>query len=757
MRRFGSWLTIPSLVALLAAVPDARAQKDPHIGYIYPAGGQRGSSLVVTVGGQHLDGVSSVHISGSGLRAEIIEHKKPPTRKELQTMRETLRALRSEIQASRKKSPRTRRDAATDAPMADAVEMDQTADKRKEFAHLRRMLFDPKKQPNPQIAETVTLRITLAPDAKPGDLDVRLKTSTGLSNPLTFQIGQLAERCEVEPDDGMVDSTIVALPAVLNGQIMPGDVDRFRFKGRKGDHLVIVASARKLIPYLADAVPGWFQAVLTLYDAEGNEMAYADDFRFDPDPVISYEVPTDGEYVLEIRDAIYRGREDFVYRVAIGELPFVTSVFPMGVRSGDRTKAEMTGWNLPERKAKLDARDRGPGPHTIALSTGECESNPVRFVVGSLKEHREREPNDDTPAAQRITLPSIVNGRIDRPGDVDVFRIEGRAGDRIVAEVNARRLNSPLDAMLRLKDGDGRELAMNDDYEDRGAGLTTHHADSRLYATLPADGAHTLHVSDTQHHGSEAHAYRLRLDVPRPDFDLRVTPSSINARPGGTVAFTVHALRRDGFSGDILLELSDPPAGFALSGGWIPAGQDKVRLTLTVPNTPSEDPLRVDLYGRATIDGRTVRREAVPAEDMMQAFLYRHLVPARELLFTFSDLKRRGIPLRLVSQEPVRIPAGGTASVLVRTPRRRRQVPIQLALSESPEGITIRDVSPHRGGIDFVLVSDPDKVEAGLKGNLIVESFVERTGKPGKGKAKARKRRVPLGVLPAIPFEIVGP
>ena len=96
---------------------------------------------------------------------------------------------------------------------------------------------------------------------------------------------------------------------------MPGDVDRYRFTAAQGQQLVAVVCARELMPYLADAVPGWFQAALTLYDAQGHEVAYGDDYRFHPDPVIHFKIPADGEYVIEIRDAIYRGREDFVYRV----------------------------------------------------------------------------------------------------------------------------------------------------------------------------------------------------------------------------------------------------------------------------------------------------------------------------------------------------------------------------------------------------------------------------------------------------------
>ncbi len=97
---------------------------------------------------------------------------------------------------------------------------------------------------------------------------------------------------------------------------MPGDEDRFRFQAKQGQQLVFIVQARKLIPYLADAVPGWFQAVLTLYDHTGKELAYADDFQIDPDPVLLYDVTEDGEYILAIRDSIHRGREDFVYRIA---------------------------------------------------------------------------------------------------------------------------------------------------------------------------------------------------------------------------------------------------------------------------------------------------------------------------------------------------------------------------------------------------------------------------------------------------------
>ena len=58
-------------------------------------------------------------------------------------------------------------------------------------------------------------------------------------------------------------------------------------------------------------MPGWFQATLALYDAQGKELAYDDDYRFHPDPVLFFKVPEDGQYAIEIKDAIYRGRSGF--------------------------------------------------------------------------------------------------------------------------------------------------------------------------------------------------------------------------------------------------------------------------------------------------------------------------------------------------------------------------------------------------------------------------------------------------------------
>jgi hypothetical protein len=388
------------------------------------------------------------------------------------------------------------------------------------------------------------------------------------------------------------------------------------------------------------------------------------------------------------------------------------------------------------------------------VATKDLNSNRLPFAVDGLPEILDKETAHMPKDAQTVKLPVIVNGLIDRPGKWDVFSFKGRKGEEIVAEVRARRLESPLDSILELTDAAGRRLAFNDDTEDKGTGLETHHADSFLMAILPANGKYFIRIGDVQHKGGPEYAYRLRLSAPRPDFDLRISPSSINATGGATVPVTVTALRRDGFDGDIALALKNT-GGFALSGALVPTGRDQVRLTLTVPSSAVGSQINPRVEGRASIHGRTVVREAIPADDMMQAFAYHHLVPADELRLTMAPRGGTRVSSLLLSSEPVKIPAGGKTQVRVAIPPGyNRFEKLRLELSDPPEGITLSDFSVTQAETQFVLQADSNKIKPGMRGNLIVEISGERVAPANAPNAGAR-RRLSIGMLPAIVFEIV--
>ena len=784
LRRIFSIVALYTLAALATAAR-GQQQTTPHIGYVFPAGGRQGATVEAVIGGQRLDGALEAHISGTGVRVTLGELDKPLTPAQLNTLRDQIKELADRRLAALGAAPAAAASATATRPAATrpatpatrpATRPAWSAADEKTLLELRQKLqaSNARRQGNAALNETIPVHFTIDSNAAPGPRELRLLTSAGLSDPLIFCVGQLPEYTATPyapvtpgPNGLAAPAPVVpasapapgpakplALPVVVNGQIMPGGADRVRFTATKGTHLVVQTSARSLMPFLSDAVPGWFQAVVAIEDEQGREIAFGDHYHYDPDPVFRCEIPRDGTYVLKVRDSIYRGREDFVYRVTLGELPFITGIFPLGGHCGTTTSVQLLGWNLPVDKVTVDTTGRTSGKIPVAVTKGGIASNSLPFAIDTLPECLERMPNDTMPAAQPLTLPVTVNGRVEQAGVWHVFRFEGKANDKIVAEVTARRLGSPLDSIIKLTDAAGKVLAVNDDREDKAAGTLTQDADSYISTTLPANGPYFLHVTDAQQKGGPEYGFRLRLSAPRPDFELRVAPAELDVRAGTSVPLTVYAIRKDGYTGDIALALAKAPPGFALTGGGIPANQNEIKLTLRAPPAMLDEPAPLELEGRATIDGRSVSHTAVPAEDMMQAFAYHHLVPCREWLVSVPPQPIARAAIKILTPTPLKLSGTGTALIRASLPPAAQLGKVLIELSNPPDGVSVADTSTQAiANVGITLKYDTGKMKSGAKGNLIFNVFVERDPPAGSGP-KAAKRRVPLGSMPAIPFEI---
>jgi len=99
----------------------------------------------------------------------------------------------------------------------------------------------------------------------------------------------------------------------------------------------------------------------------------------------------------------------------------------------------------------------------------------------------------------------------------------------------------------------------------------------------------------------------------------------------GAANVTVFAIRKDGFDGPIKLSFKDLPAGLESPGATLGAKQEVVGLSLKTTLAEMEKPVNVTVIGSAQIGDRELVHDAVPAEDKMQAFLWRHLLPAEDL------------------------------------------------------------------------------------------------------------------------------
>ncbi len=744
-------LVVISVFALLSQdAPAQRWAKPPGIGYVYPGGGQQGTTVRMLVGGQNLRDIEGVRISGDGVSAEVVKTYEPlrningDKRRLLQLLmkqrraelggpeltekdQEKLKELTSPPKAedgkklTEKEKERIKRmRELPDHPLLENIEEASL----KQLAHVMNTLVHDryKQQPNTQIAESLAIEVKISRHAKPGMRELRLQAKRGFSNPLWIHVGELPEISEQEPNDphpgpqlNLPPNPPVPLPVVINGQIEPGGVDRFQFEAKKGQTIAMTAQARRLIPYLADAVPGWFQAVLAVYDSDGRQIAFTDDYRFHPDPVLTTKIPADGVYEVEIRDSIFRGREDFVYRLFLA-------------------------------------------PHERLLPM------PVENEFSWEGTSLEQEPNNAPEEAQELQPPIDIRAAIHQPGDVDLFKFMVRRKMDVIIEVQARRFGSAMDSLVRVLDADGSVIAWNDDYMVKsghlhfGPGRMTHHADSYLITTLPKAGVYYVEVKDAQQQGDASCLYRLRLSEPRPDFELCVGPSAVDITRSGLGLMKAYVRRIDGFDGPVRIDLMSAPEGFELGGGIIPRGQDSVTLTLTTSREWDGSPMELFVKGEATIGGETITHAAVPVDDTMQAFLWRHLVPVSRLIIARNGNQGRA-EVEVAMTEPVKIPAGGKShvEVAVRSARNGLQENLyDFALSEAPEGVSLGDVrlTGDRKGVLFELKAADDMPDPAPAGNLIVEVFVNRPVFKDGEEVPGKTRRISLGVLPAIPYRV---
>lgn len=700
----------------------------PRIGYVYPAGGQVGTTVLVKVAGQYLEGVDWVLFTGDGLEARVIEYTRPLNAKQAEQLREQLMALQ--------KAP-------------------QDPNTRAQIAHIRQLLATVR-PPNPAIAEIITLEVRIRPDSTPGVRQLRCSGRRGPTNPVNFLVGRLPEYNE--PPSTLPQArqparsgppVEVAIPVVINGQILPGQVDRYVFRAQQGQVIVAAVAARSLIPYLADAVPGWFQARLSLFDPSGKEVAYCDDWRFDPDPVICYEVRQDGQYTIELADALYRGREDFVYRLTIGQLPYLTGIYPLGGSSGRSTQIRLAGWNLPIQEICVDGAKMEPGLYELPLP-GQMECiNRMPFMVDRMEAIAEQAAREVRFGPGARTAPVVVDGSIDKPCQVDVFAIDWPGG-AMVAEVYARRLASPLDAVLRVLDQDGKEVGFCDDHNDIRFALLTHQADPYLLLNLPGSRRYQVHLADATGKAGADHVYRLRVGPAMPDFDIIAWPSAVTVRAGGSVVLNLQVVRMDGFSGPIQVLLEGSDKGFSIQGGLIPAGCDSLRVTLTANTDVNEGCHQLAMVAQGNVGDHLIRKRVRPADRMMQAFAYEHLVPAQQLLAFVWGRWPAGL-LRIASPLPVQIPAGGTASVILNGARPIAMGRWRLELDDPPKGIGLKEVVARPAGVELVFQADKQS-DGPYAGNLILQVL----NNPPEGQQAASRPAVGnLGVIPAIPFRLV--
>ena len=158
------------------------------------------------------------------------------------------------------------------------------------------------------------------------------------------------------------------------------------------------------------------------------------------------------------------------------------------------------------------APDAPVGGHLVRCYNEQGASGLRFIIVTKERQTAEVEPNDEFRKPQAIeAFPAFINGRLEKSGDVDSYAVTLEAGQSVVASVEAYTLASPLDAVLRIVDSRGVQLAWN---HDGGPTL-----DPFLAWTAKAAGTYVVQVfgfaypaeSDVRFTGNARCVYRLHL------------------------------------------------------------------------------------------------------------------------------------------------------------------------------------------------------------------------------------------------------
>jgi hypothetical protein len=212
--------------------------------------------------------------------------------------------------------------------------------------------------------------------------------------------------------------------------------------------------------------------------------------------------------------------------------PNVNYLFPAGGQRGKTVEVTASGtyssWPVKvwvsgrgvtaaagKQKGKLNvtiAADAVPGVYWLRTYDEQGGGNLRPFIVGTLPEVAEKEPNDELREAQRLDVPGVVvNGRLGKAGDVDCFSMALKKGQTLVASLEANHtLKSPMDAILQVLSAKGFVLEQNHDY---------HGLDPQVVFDVPEDGIYIVRViafpsepdSSIRFSGGDNYIYRLTM------------------------------------------------------------------------------------------------------------------------------------------------------------------------------------------------------------------------------------------------------
>ncbi|MGE3313311.1 MAG: hypothetical protein AB7O66_25370, partial [Limisphaerales bacterium] len=363
--------------------------------------------------------------------------------------------------------------------------------------------------------EAGRVAVEVASDAIPGVRWVRAFNAEGASEPRLFVIGASTELVDAEPNDAFGSPQAVGS--------LPATINGRLDKRGDVDSFGLNLCAGEWLDARMEAYTLMSQVdgVLRLVTTNGQSLAWNHD-SLALDPRLAWRSPVDQTVVVQAYGFKYPA--DSSIQLTGGE----GAVYRLHLRKG------------------FDAPD-GPLP---------------------------------IPATNTVAEPPALLRGVLATDDVENFHGFRAVKDRLhTLRLAAQSLGAPWDAQIRILDGDGKELAGNDDLDGT--------SDPGLDWRAPADGVYRVGVRSRTRRGDADCRYELAIAAASPAFRATVASTSWTVTCGATQDVKVAVTRMNGFTNELRISFEQLPEGLASEPATCPSGSGEAALRLVAaPQAP---------------------------------------------------------------------------------------------------------------------------------------------------------------------------
>mgnify|MGYP006150559475 FL=1 len=495
-------------------------------------------------------------------------------------------------------------------------------------------------------------QVAIAADVPVGIYEVRAAGRFGLSSPRAFVVGT---REQIIGSGS--NHTLEAAQEIQADTDVVGITDASK---RDYYKINLTAGQRIVIECLAQRIGSRANSVLTILDDQGRELTQNND-GIGEDSLVDFTATSAGAYMITVRDFVYRGGAEYLYRLLVKSGSHVDYVVPSVGKVGTATDYMIVGRNLPGGKPLADVFVDGiqleyvtqsiqfPAAGTTTASRRTLVEDSISntnisvlgdnlaFSISDLPVVVESGKNDSSETAMKIEVPSVVSGQFYPANDVDWFEFSTTKGQVFVIEVVSHRLGLSVDAIMLVQKvvtaEDGKvtvsAVASVDDPSNRNGRIGQEFdatTDDPVYRfTAPEDATYRIRITDqfSRSRNDPRLQYELRIRPEHPQLTLTADLKQIKTananeikvfspvlRKADSLLINVRVQRIEGFAGPVTVTVEGLPAGVTCAGVELSASQTVASLVLNSTADAKAWQGNIRIMGSAQLGDERVQVEA---------------------------------------------------------------------------------------------------------------------------------------------------